>query len=74
MSNWLSGFIYLFGGAILWLIASFIIGVGRGLGGEEPPAILSTLLNIGFLVMVVGPVVFWVIIPIKNRFTKRKEE
>jgi hypothetical protein len=74
MSNWLSGFLCFLGGAILWLIASFIIGVGRGLGGEEPPAILNTLLNIGFLVMVVGPVVFWIIIPIKNRFKKRKEK
>jgi hypothetical protein len=58
-------------GAILWAVVSLIAGVGEGLGGEPLP-ILHALLYIGFLVMVGGPLTFWIILPIRRTVKRRR--
>jgi hypothetical protein len=58
-------------GAILWVAASVTAGVGEGLGGEPLP-ILHALMVIGFFVMVLGPLAFWIVLPIRKTLRKRR--
>lgn len=58
-------------GAILWVIASLVAGVGAGLGGKVPTQ-LYVLMIIGFLAMIGGPLTFWIIFPIRRHIKKRR--
>jgi hypothetical protein len=58
-------------GAILWIISSVVGGVGEGLGGE-PPTIIRVFMYIGFIVMFVGPVLWWIIIPLVKLTRRRR--
>jgi len=71
MSNLLSGFIYFIGGAMLWLITSLIGGTIEGLGGGGRNQLLLVLMYIGGIIMIIGPIVYWIIIPIRNKFRKK---
>jgi len=53
-------------GVILWLVSSLIAGVGEGLGAEPLP-LLHALVTIGFVIMIGGPVFFWLILPVKRQ-------
>jgi hypothetical protein len=57
-------------GAIMWLVASLIGGVIEGFGGGRSTN-LMVLLYIGGVVMVGGPLTWWIIIPIRDRWRKR---
>jgi hypothetical protein len=58
-------------GAILWVVASVTAGVGEGLGAEPLPS-LHALMVIGFFVMVLGPLTFWLILPIRRAVKRRR--
>jgi hypothetical protein len=58
-------------GAILWVVASVTAGVGEGLGAEPLPS-LHALMAIGFFIMVLGPLAFWVILPIRLAVKRRR--
>ena len=58
-------------GVILWVLASVVQGLGTGVGGKSLP-LLTVLMIIGFVIMFAGPVTFWIILPIKNRLSRRK--
>jgi len=50
-------------GFIVWFVVSVVYGIGLGLGGGEDPTI-EAFRALGFALMVVGPVVYVVILPI----------
>lgn len=58
-------------GAVLWVVTSLIGGIGEGLGGKAP-TILWVLLYIGGFTMVLGPLTFWVILPIRRTVKRRR--
>lgn len=58
-------------GAILWFGTSVVIGIVTGLGGESI-RIVNVLMYVGFVVMVGGPLTFWVILPIRNRIRRSR--
>ena len=50
-------------GFIVWFVVSVVYGIGQGLGGGGNPT-LDALMYLGFALMVGGPVVYIVILPI----------
>jgi predicted branched-subunit amino acid permease len=58
-------------GAILWVISSVVGGIGEGLGGERL-IVLRILMYIGFIVMFVGPLVWWIVLPLVNIIRRRR--
>jgi hypothetical protein len=70
MSNLFKGFVCLVLGAVLWILTSVVGGFLEAFG--EASLTLEYLMYIGFAIMVLGPIIFWIIIPIKNRLTKKK--
>ena len=58
-------------GAVLWIIASIVAGVGQGLG-HPVPAIVPALMVVGFCAMFGGPLVFWIILPVRRLVTRKK--
>jgi len=58
-------------GLILWMVASFIEALLRIGGG--PPTYMMAVVALGILVMIGGPIVFWVIIPIRDRRRRARE-
>lgn len=59
-------------GTLLWVVASVVqgVGVGVGVGGKSSP-LLTVLMVIGFVVIFAAPVTFWIVLPIKNRLSRR---
>ena len=57
-------------GAVLWVLVSLVGGAGEAIIGEVNPT-LRVLMYIGGVVMVGGPLVFWVILPIRRRISRR---
>jgi hypothetical protein len=70
MSNLFKGFVCLALGAVLWILTSVVGGFLEAFG--EASLTLEYLMYIGFAIMVLGPIIFWIIIPIKNRLPKKK--
>ncbi len=63
MKNFIIGLVTGLLGVLLWVLSSFVAGVGEGLGAEPLP-ILHTLMTVGFVVMITGPAIFWVVLPV----------
>ncbi|GAI83478.1 unnamed protein product [marine sediment metagenome] len=57
-------------GAVLWIVASSAGALGEVATGEADPRALG-LMIIGFVVMIGGPIVYWIVMPIRSR-RKRK--
>ncbi len=57
-------------GAVLQIVASFAGAMGEVATGEANPGALA-LMIIGFVVMIGGPIVYWIVMPIRSR-RKRK--
>ena len=57
-------------GALLWVVASAMVGIGQGMKSPAPP-IANVFMVIGFITMFVGPLVFWIILPIRNWLKKK---
>lgn len=70
MRNFLIGLAGLVGGAVLWIVASFLGAVGEIGTGERNPVAFA-LMVIGFLVMVGVPIAFWVVIPLARRLRRQ---
>lgn len=70
MRNFLIGLGGLVAGAALWLAASIGAGILGGLGEYVNPGWWVALV-VGFLVMVGFPLVFWLILPLRNRLRKQ---
>jgi len=70
MSNLFKGFVCLALGAVLWILTSVVGGFLEAFG--KASLTLEYLMYIGFAIMVLGPIIFWIIIPIKNRLPKKK--
>lgn len=66
MRNFLIGLAGLVGGAVLWIVASFLGALGEFGTGEVNPVAFA-LMAIGFLVMIGMPIAFWVVIPLAGR-------
>jgi membrane-bound ClpP family serine protease len=58
-------------GAILWIVASIPAGIIEGVGGGHS-SFLNALIVIGFTAMFVGPLTFWIILPIRKARKKRR--
>jgi len=67
----LNGLVLLILGLILWMVASFIEALQRIGGG--PPTPMMAVVVLGILVAIGGPVVFWIILPIRNRRRRARE-
>lgn len=59
-------------GALLWVVASVLGGIGQAMKSPAPP-IVTAFMTIGFIVMFLGPLVFWIILPIRNWLKRRKQ-
>jgi len=71
MGNILNGLVLLILGLILWIIASVVEAFLEFPTGQQTPMIY--VMALGFLVMIGGPVVFWIILPIRNWIRRRRE-
>lgn len=71
MKNFALGLIIGLLGIIVWLIASVIGGFGEGVSGEKEP-VLYGLMSVGFLLIFLGPLTFWVIVPVVKRIRRKK--
>ncbi len=71
MHDVFKGIVVGFIGLIIWVLASIPIGVNRAIGVADDP-IVSTFMLLGFLLMVGGPAVYIVIIPVVNWWRRRR--
>ena len=71
VENFLKGLGCLLGGFAVWVLASIVAALGSFATSEINPFIYGMMV-LGFFVMIGGPVVFWVIIPVKNRLTNKE--
>lgn len=71
MHNVFKGIVVGFIGFIIWFIVSVIYGIGTGLGAGENPT-FSSFMYLGFFLMVGGPVVYIVILPIWGWWRKKR--
>lgn len=70
MKLFLVGLACLFVGFIIWFLLSVVLAVGSVASGDKsPPGVLA----LPFLLMVGGPLVCWIILPIVKIFRRRKK-
>lgn len=58
-------------GFIVWVIVSVIGGVGEAIDGTKDPYLL-TALYASFVVMTLGPVLFWFVVPAAGFWGRRR--
>lgn len=71
VGNFLKGLGCLLGGFAVWVLSSIVGALGEFTSGEINPFIYGMMV-LSFFVMIGGPVAFWIVIPIKNRLTKKE--
>ena len=71
MGNILNGLVLLILGLILWIVSSVVEGIISFPTRTHTPLIY--VMAIGFFVMIGGPVVYWIIIPIRNLIRRRRD-
>lgn len=62
-------------GAILWVVASIVAGVAQVAEGENDlfaDPVSGSLVVIGFVVMFLGPAIYWFIVPVLGWFRRRR--
>jgi hypothetical protein len=69
--NIAGGAISLFLGLILWITFSVIGGIAAGLGHFDPG--LYNAMVAGFFLMIVGPAIFWIVLPLVERYRRRRK-
>jgi hypothetical protein len=69
--NIAGGAISLFLGLILWITFSVIGGIAAGLGHFDPG--LYNAMVASFLLMIGGPAIFWVALPLVERYRRRRK-
>jgi len=71
MHNVFKGIVIGFIGLIVWVLFSVPLGIDAALGVAENP-MFHTLMALGFLLMVGGPVVYIVILPIWGWWRRKR--
>jgi len=71
VGNILNGLVLLVLGLILWIVAS-VVEAFLELGGGGWTWMMAVV-ALGWIIMIAGPVVFWAIIPIRDRIRRRRE-
>lgn len=71
MHNFFKGIIVGFIGFVIWFGVSVIYGIGLGLGGGENPT-LNAFMFLGFFIMVGGPIIYIVILPVLGWWRKKR--
>lgn len=69
--NVAGGAITLFLGLILWILFSVIGGIKAGLGQFDPT--LYAAMYASFFLMIFGPILFWIVLPLVGRYRRRRE-
>ena len=69
--NIAGGTIALFLGLILWILFSIMGGISAGLGHFDPS--LYNAMVASFFLMIVGPVIFWIVLPLVERYRRRRK-
>jgi len=70
MHDVFKGIVVGFIGFVLWVLFSFFEGLGRAFG--EASAVGSAGVYLGFLLMVGGPVMYILVVPVVNRLRGRR--
>lgn len=75
MKSFFAGLAAAFVGFFIWVTVSVIYGVEAGLTGERssPPAAFRWIATPAFLLMVGGPLWFWLIGPLWSRLKRKRE-
>ena len=71
LHNVFKGIIVGFIGFVIWFGVSVIYGIGLGLGAGENPT-LNSFMFLGFFIMIVGPLVYIVILPIWEWWRRKR--
>ena len=71
LHNVFKGIVIGFIGFVIWFGVSVIYGIGTGLGGGENPT-FNAFMYLGFFLMVGGPVVYIVILPILGLWRRKR--
>jgi len=69
--NVAGGAVTLFLGLILWILFSALGGTKAGLGRFDPT--LYAAMSASFFLMIFGPVLFWIALPLIGRYRRRRE-
>lgn len=56
-------------GFIVWAISSFVAAISDVTGGAQP-WFGEPLMVVSFFIMVGGPIIYWIIVPVKNYIVK----
>lgn len=72
MVKFLTGLACAFVGFIIWFLLSVVFGVVAGVEGRETTTGEKVALAFLFFLMVGGPLLFWIVLPIKSRVRRRK--
>ena len=73
MKNFGIGLALCLGGMAVGIIMAVLVGLARATEGEAP-ILIRVLMLVGFSTMFLGPVVFWLILPIFGFMRRRREE
>lgn len=71
MKNIWKGFITLLVGVALWISGSIVEGITGGLAGESF-LLTRSAMNIGFFLIFFGPIFFWIILPLRDKWYKSR--
>lgn len=71
MHNVFKGIVVGFIGFVIWFVTSVFAGIGAAVNATEDP-LINAFMFIGFFIMVGGPVIYIVIIPIVNWWKRKK--
>jgi len=69
--NIAGGAITLFLGLILWITFSVMAGIASALGHPDPG--LNAAYTVSFYLMILGPVIFWIVLPLVERYRRRRK-
>lgn len=69
IGNFFKGMVLLVLGALLWIVASILAAVAEVTG--EPFPLFQFFMVIGFSVMILGPILYWFVVPLRNWASKR---
>ena len=73
MAKFFAGLACAFVGFIAWFCISIFLGIETGVTGEELTTVQTVALAIPFLLMVGGPVVFWIVLPLGSAIMRRRK-
>lgn len=60
-------------GFVSWFMVSVVGGIGEGIDGERDPTLYAALW-VAFAVMTLGPLLFWVVVPLGGIWARRRRK